>query len=492
MIYQSTRSDYTTDSLHAVLNGLAPDGGLFVRQNITGNAFNWQECLNRSSTDMAKMLLKNFFPDFQDIDSIVDKSYRNKFETEDLTPLVPVKNGYILELFRGPTSAFKDVALSVLPHLIVQAKKQTDTKGDIVILTATSGDTGKAALEGFHDVEGTQIVVFYPNDGVSEIQKKQMTSQIGKNVSVCAVNGNFDDCQTGVKKAFANLREKLFANGKILSSANSINIGRLVPQITYYFIAYKKLVRLGKIKIGEPVNFSVPTGNFGDILAGYYAKLSGLPVGKLICASNSNNVLTDFLKSGVYDKNRNLIKSMSPSMDILVSSNLERLLFHASGNNTEAVKNWMQNLNSNGYFKVDSSTLSAIQQTFEAGFCSEEDTLNAIRNCWKENGYLCDTHTAVAYHVAMQSEALGKSNNPCVILSTASPYKFPNAVLTALEEPVSDDEFDMMQHIRKITGVEIPANLSSLKDRKPVHNDVIDVSQIEHYVTEAVNGNSMS
>lgn len=482
MKYQSTRSSEYTDSRQAVLNGIAQDGGLYINPDLKDLAFDWEKCIKLPTLSMAKMILKTILPDFENMDELVDNAYKNKFETEDITPLVKVGDNYVLELFRGPTSAFKDVALSMLPQLITSARKQTGLEDEIVILTATSGDTGKAALEGFHDVDGTRIIVFYPDNGVSSVQKAQMTTQEGKNVKVCAVRGNFDDCQKGVKQAFGQINSMLNGKGKRLSSANSINIGRLAPQLVYYFSAYRDLVNNNVIKVGDKVNYVVPTGNFGDILAGFYAKLLGLPVGRLVCAANENNVLTDFIRTGTYDKNRPFFKTSSPSMDILVSSNLERLLFLASGNNTESVSKWMEELNTKGSFTVDKDTLSYIQSSFDTWSCSEEETEKEINSCWAENRYLCDPHTAVAYHAAKCFEKEKKPEGPCVILSTASPYKFPAAVLRALGEKSEDDEFEQMKNLNRITGVNIPLNLSSLKDKKEIHRDVIDKNRIVDYV----------
>ena len=330
MDYQSTRSSaFKADSVTAVLEGIAPDGGLYITDP-AGIDFDWRAALKCSSREMSAMILHALLPDFPDMRALVEKAYLNKFETEDLTPLVKVGDRYVLELFRGPTSAFKDVALSVLPQLVTAGRALRGAEDDVVILTATSGDTGKAALEGFHDVEGTRIVVFYPYKGVSRVQELQMSTQKGGNVRVCAVRGNFDDAQTGVKNVFSACRD-MDLGGKSLSSANSINIGRLAPQVMYYFRAYADLVSEGRIKAGDTVHYVVPTGNFGDILAGWFAKLLGLPVGRLVCASNQNNVLTDFINTGVYDKRREFYKTNSPSMDILVSSNLERLLYLLCG-----------------------------------------------------------------------------------------------------------------------------------------------------------------
>ena len=360
MRYHSTRNESVfVDSAQAVLEGLAPDGGLYMPEGLP--AFDWQECLKGSSIQMSTQILSALLPDIPDMPELVRRAYTGKFETEDLTPTVPVGSFSMLELFRGPTSAFKDVALSMLPQLLTAAKAVKDQEKDILILTATSGDTGKAALEGFRDVPGIRICVFYPDGGVSQVQRAQMVTQEGENVAVCAVRGNFDDAQTGVKNIFAACQGRDLPVA--LSSANSINIGRLAPQIMYYFRAYRDLLDAGKIRLGDELNFSVPTGNFGDILAGYLAKRLGLPVGALICASNANNVLTDFIRTGTYDRRRPLLKTTSPSMDILVSSNLERLLYLLSGD-TKLVAGLMQELNTQGAYTVPAQLLEKIQSQF--------------------------------------------------------------------------------------------------------------------------------
>ncbi len=478
MQYHSTRGlSPEVDSAQAVLNGLAPDGGLYLPRELP--AFDWAACVRKNTLGMAEMILSAFLPDIPDMGTLVKKAYIGKFETEELTPTVAVGNFSVLELFRGPTSAFKDVALSMLPQLMTAAKAAKGEKKDILILTATSGDTGKAALEGFRDVDGIRICVFYPHGGVSDVQRRQMVSQEGENVTVCAVRGNFDDAQTGVKEIFAACREKELPVR--LSSANSINIGRLVPQITYYFKAYRDLLDAGKVKMGEEVNFSVPTGNFGDILAGYLAKRLGLPVGKLICASNANNVLTDFIRTGIYDRRRALHKTDSPSMDILVSSNLERLLYLMSGDST-LVAELMTELNTQGHYQVPAALLADIQQQFWAGWCDDAQGADAIRKVWEENGYLCDTHTASGWAVAEDYVNLTGDNRPMVVLSTASPYKFPAAVLRAIGETAKGDEFDQLEQLERVTGVQIPKNLAALREKPERHTTVIDKESMLDFV----------
>ena len=484
MKYISTRSGYSCDSLQAVLSGIAPDGGLFISPEILSGQFDWKAVIGLPTLEMAVRILSHLLPEFRDMDALVAKAYEGKFETPDLTPLVKVGDKYVLELFRGPTSAFKDVALSMLPQLITAAKKQTGTKEETIILTATSGDTGKAALEGFHDVPGTGIIVFYPDGGVSPIQRAQMVTQEGSNVRVCAVRGNFDDCQTAVKKTFAQINasgafEKL---EKTLSSANSINIGRLAPQVVYYFKAYSDLVALKRIKIGDRIDFVVPSGNFGDILAGYFAKLMGLPVRHLVCASNENKVLTDFLTTGLYDRKRPFYRTSSPSMDILVSSNLERLLYLACGCNPDQVRSWMQDLNEKGSFRVSPSVLARITETFRAYSCTEKETIATIGSTYRSNGYLCDPHTAVGIKAAGDYMKDVPDDVPVVVLSTASPYKFPAPVSEAIGLEVSGDEFSQIARIHEATGVPVPRNLSSLQSRKELHKDVIDKDQVLDYV----------
>ena len=481
MKYQSTRSRALTASpAEAVLAGIAPDGGLFMPEAIP--SMDWQALLQEDTLTMSARILSALLPDYPDIDALVHRGYAGKFETEELTPVVPVGGRYVLELFRGPTSAFKDVALSLLPLLISEARDIVGVKDEMLILTATSGDTGKAALEGFHDVPGTKIIVFYPHGGVSAVQQAQMVTQEGGNVKVCAVRGNFDDTQTGVKKIFAACAEKDLS-GVRLSSANSINIGRLAPQIVYYFKAYADLVRCGRIQIGEPVHFCVPTGNFGDILAGYFAKRMGLPVGKLICASNRNDVLTEFLSTGVYDKRRTFYKTTSPSMDILVSSNLERLLSLLTGDDAY-VAGLMKELNEQGHYKVSDELLKKLQAEFSCGCCDDAAAADTIGKLWAEQQYLCDPHTAVAWNVAEQFGKTCSGGAPVVVLSTASPYKFPAAVLSALGQKAGEDEFTVMEELHARTGVPIPKNLAALREKPVRHKDVIGREDMLAYVLE--------
>ncbi len=478
MLYHSTRGGgETVHSARAVLEGLAPDGGLYMPEAMP--EFDWQDCLNGSAQQMSTKILSALLPEIPNMEALVAKAYTGKFETEELTPTVPVGENYVLELFRGPTSAFKDVALSMLPQLLTAAKAECGMEQDILILTATSGDTGKAALVGFRDVPGVRICVFYPHGGVSQVQCAQMVTQEGNNVAVCAVEGNFDDAQTGVKNIFAACRDKELPFA--LSSANSINIGRLAPQIMYYFKAYRDLLDAGKIQLGEEVNFSVPTGNFGDILAGYFAKKLGLPVGRLICASNANNVLTDFIRTGTYDKRRPLLKTTSPSMDILVSSNLERLLYLMSGD-TALVTELMAKLNTEGCYTVPEALKNAIQGEFWAGCCDDAGAADTIARVFRAHNYLCDPHTAAGWAAAEDYVNQTGDRRPMVVLSTASPYKFPAAVLSAIGGDLEGDEFTQMERLEAMSGMAIPKNLATLRGKAERHTGVIPKDEMLEYV----------
>ena len=479
MLYHSTRSNEAhVDNARAILTGLAPDGGLYMPEYIPD--FDWQHCLTLSAQGMSCAILSALLPDIPNMQALVERAYTGKFQTEDLTPTVSTGDFHVLELFRGPTSAFKDVALSMLPQLLTAAMKTCSAEKEIMILTATSGDTGKAALAGFADVPGVKICVFYPDGGVSKVQRAQMVTQEGANVTVCAVRGNFDDAQTGVKNIFAACQGKDLPYD--LSSANSINIGRLAPQVMYYFKAYRDLLDAGKIKMGDTVNYSVPTGNFGDILAGYLAKLLGLPVGMLICASNANNVLTDFIRTGTYDKRRPLLKTSSPSMDILVSSNLERLLYLMSGCDTALVAQLMEQLNRDGVYTVPQTMKDAISKEFYADFCNDARAAETIAKVWAEQHYLCDPHTAAGWAVAESYVNATGDNRPMVVLSTASPYKFPAAVLEAIGGDLSGDEFDQMERLEATTCVAIPKNLSTLRGKLERHTGVINKDEMLDFV----------
>ncbi len=470
MRYHSTRNAADAVSgARAVLEGLAPDGGLYMPEAIP--AFDWKACLTGDSLAMASAILASLLPDIPDMPRLVRQAYQGKFDTEELTPTVPVGDFTVLELFHGPTSAFKDVALSMLPQLLTAAKNLCGMEKDILILTATSGDTGKAALEGFRDVPGVRICVFYPDGGVSQIQRAQMVTQEGGNVTVCAVRGNFDDAQTGVKEIFAACRGRTLQYA--LSSANSINLGRLAPQVMYYFKAYRDLMDAGRISLGDTVNFSVPTGNFGDILAGYLAKRMGLPVGMLICASNANCVLTDFLRTGVYDRRRPLLRTASPSMDILVSSNLERLLYLCSGGDTALVSALMEQLRTQGFYAVPKALHETIGREFFGAFCDDERAAALIGRVWREKGYLMDPHTAAGWAAAEEYREKTGDLRPMVVLSTASPYKFAGAVLRALGRPGDGDAFAQMRDLEAETGIPVPANLAGLQGKPERHTGVI-------------------
>ena len=477
MNYQSTRNHrLQASSAAAVLEGIAADGGLYIRDDLSTMNFDWKGLLGEDSLTMSARILSALLPDIPDMETLVKQGYEGKFETDELTPLAQVGDRYVLELFRGPTSAFKDVALSLLPRLITSAKTVCGVDDEIVILTATSGDTGKAALEGFHDVPGTRIIVFYPHGGVSTVQQAQMATQEGSNVCVCAVRGNFDDAQTGVKNIFAACKDRDL-HGAILSSANSINIGRLAPQVVYYFRAYGDLVKAGRIRMGDVVDYTVPTGNFGDILAGYLAKKLGLPVGRLICASNANNVLTDFLTTGVYDRRRPLLKTTSPSMDILVSSNLERLLYLLSGD-TALVAGLMKDLSEQGFYRVPDALLGAIQAEFAAGYCNDAQAEAVIGRVYREQGYLMDPHTACGWAAAETH----RGDAPTVVLSTASPYKFSTAVLTAIGADTSGSEYDRMERMQALTGIPIPPALAALRTKPERHTGVIPKEKMLEFV----------
>lgn len=485
--YESTRNTTVRSTASmAVLKGIAEDGGLYIMRNLEEKRIDINILKGKSYVEIAEIILERMLDDFssEKIKECICKAYTNKFSTDEIAPVVKVGEIYVTELFHGPTSAFKDVALSILPHLMTTSYEMNDFKGEIIILTATSGDTGKAALEGFKNVNGTKIIVFYPDGGVSQVQKSQMVTQDGSNTFVCAIEGNFDDAQTGVKKIFMNqgLIEKLGEKNKVFSSANSINIGRLVPQIVYYFDSYMKLVENGGIQLGDKINFSVPTGNFGNILAGYYAKLLGLPVNKLICASNENNVLYDFIKSGIYDRNREFYKTISPSMDILVSSNLERLLYLISGKNNETVKKLMLELNENGKYEINEEMKNILKSEFYAGCVFKEETQKTIKDTYEQYGYLLDTHTAVAFKTLNDYKKETGNDLVSVVLSTASPFKFSSSVFESLYGHSEKQEFEIMKELSEKTGVKIPENLQGLENKKVLHNNLCKVNEMGNYV----------
>ena len=497
MFYTSTRDkSIKVTASQAIAQGISEEGGLFVPCELP--QFSMEKInsmVSMSYIDRAKTVLKEFLTDFteEELNYCVEGAYSaEKFSSAAIAPTVNVNgNKNILELWHGPTCAFKDMALQLLPYLMTVSAKKTAEGKTIVILVATSGDTGKAALEGFKDVADTKILVFYPVDGVSPMQKLQMTTQEGNNVAVCAINGNFDDAQSAVKTIFtdADIKAQLAEKNMMFSSANSINWGRLVPQIVYYFSTYCDMISMNNIKAGDEINVVVPTGNFGNILAGYYAKKMGLPIKTLICASNSNNVLTDFLKTGTYDKNRSFYTTTSPSMDILISSNLERLLYHMSGEDDKLVADLMKQLSVNGKYTVSDTLIKTIQSTFNAGFASEDEVNETIKNHFDEYNYLCDTHTAVAVKVYDNYVAETKDDIPTVIDSTASPYKFSKSVLSAvLNGNTPDlDEFSMVDKLNEVTSAAVPAPLANLKDKEVRFNHVCDKENMSEMVFKLLN-----
>ena len=489
MKFRSTRGyEREMTGAEAVIQGIAPDRGLFVPTEIPEMPFDIAEMQGKSYQEVAKAIIGLFFDDYteEEMQCCIDGAYDGKFEAEEIVPVVKAGDAWFLELYHGKTAAFKDMALSILPYLLTTAMKKQQEDKKICILTATSGDTGKAALEGFADVEGTEIIVFFPNHGVSQIQQKQMTSQEGSNVHVFAIEGNFDDAQTGVKNIFQDesVHEALLKEGVKLSSANSINIGRLVPQITYYVYSYIKLLEQGALKCGDPVNVVVPTGNFGNILAAYYAKRMGLPVKKLICASNRNNVLTDFLRTGVYDTNRAFYQTNSPSMDILVSSNLERLLYHLSGEDAGEIRRLMADLDEKGRYEVPDSIRAGLS-AFSAGFADVEETDQTIGAMYRENHYLFDTHTAVAYKVYEDYRRSTGDETPTLIASTASAYKFASSVAESLGVPETDG-FRAIDAVHEYTGVPVPRAMSGLEEKPVLHDQVIDRTEMKEAVLRAL------
>lgn len=489
LMYTSTRSNSTqVTASQAILKGLAQDGGLFVPTVIPTLDTDFAEIGKMSYQETAYTVMKQFLTDFteEELRNCITKAYDDKFDTAEIAPLVEKDGVYYLELFHGATIAFKDMALSILPHLLTTSAKKNHVKNEIVILTATSGDTGKAAMAGFADVEGTSIIVFYPKDGVSRIQERQMLTQKGANTKVVGIVGNFDDAQSGVKAMFGNeeLAARMDAAGYQFSSANSINIGRLVPQVVYYVYSYAKLLAAGAVKDGEAVNFVVPTGNFGNILAAYYAKNMGVPVGKLICASNDNKVLFDFFQTGVYDKNREFILTCSPSMDILISSNLERLIYKAAGEDAEACAAFMEALVSKGAYTVTQEMRDAMED-FVAGWASEEETAEEIRRMYEKTGYVMDTHTAVASSVYQKYVKDTGDTAKTVIASTASPYKFLVSVMGAIDEKYkSVDDFDLIDSLSELSSTTIPRAVEEIRSAPILHDIVCDKSEMQKTVEE--------
>lgn len=498
MRYKSTRnSQLRLEASQVISQGISQEGGLFVPESFPDLTSELPSYLELDYPALAKAIFSKFLTDFhpEEINACVDRAYTSeKFGGPCPVRLVPLTgNGEkktLLELWHGPTCAFKDMALQILPHFLTTALKKSGSGKKAVILTATSGDTGKAALEGFKDVPGTHILVFYPRDGVSPMQKRQMVTQEGDNVAVCAIEGNFDDAQSSVKRIFtdAALQERLAQHGMQFSSANSINWGRLLPQIVYYIYAYLELVRTGGLSMGQPMDVVVPTGNFGNILAAYYGRKMGLPIRKLICASNANKVLTDFIRTGTYDRRREFHATASPSMDILISSNLERLLFDLCGEDSAMLAGWMQQLAETGVYSVGDEVRERIQQLFYGGFCGDGPTYQTIRELWDQERYLCDTHTAVAVDVYRQY--LKDSNEqpiPTVIASTANPYKFSASVLEALQaDCITGNDFSNLEALERLTGLRAPVQLRELRDKPERFFQVISQERTGEYVLEAL------
>lgn len=494
MYYKSTRnSSVNVTSAQAIAQGISKDGGLFVPSEIPQITLEDVKTLgDMTYAQRAFFVFSKYLTDFTEaeIKYCVESAYNTKnFDSDNIAELAHLFDGtYMLELWHGPTCAFKDMALQILPYLFTTSAKRLELNKKIVILVATSGDTGKAALEGFKDVPDTEILVFYPDDGVSAMQKKQMTTQEGKNVNVCAIKGNFDDAQNGVKAIFTNeeIAAELEKNGMMFSSANSINWGRLAPQIIYYISSYAQLVKDGEIALGDKINIVVPTGNFGNILAGYYAKKMGIPVNKLICASNANNVLTDFLTTGVYNRNRPFHATISPSMDILISSNLERLLYHISGEDDGQIREWFGALASEGKYEVTDEVKAVLKEEFYAGCCDDTETKACIKDIYNKYSYTCDTHTAVAVKVYNDYKAATGDETKTIIVSTASPYKFSGSVLEAIEINTDSDEFELVEKLAEASKIPVPASLAELKNKDIRFEEIIDKTEMKEFVFKSL------
>ena len=487
LLYKSTRdAEKTVTASQAILKGLADDGGLFVPVSIPKLPVSLGELKEMTYQEIAYTVMKEFLTDFteEELKSCIAKAYDSKFDTEEIAPLAKVEDAYYLELFHGATIAFKDMALSILPHLLTTSAKKNQVKNEIVILTATSGDTGKAALAGFADVEGTKIIVFYPKNGVSRVQELQMVTQKGDNTSVVAIHGNFDNAQSGVKAMFENkeLEKELNEAGYQFSSANSINIGRLVPQVVYYVYAYAKLLQNEEIAEDEEINVVVPTGNFGNILAAYYAKNMGIPIAKLICASNENKVLYDFFQTGTYDRNREFVLTTSPSMDILISSNLERLIYKISGEDARKDTDLVTELKTKGSYAI-TGEMKANLADFAAGYATEEQVAKTIHDIYEDTGYVMDTHTAVAATVYKAYREDSKDDRKTVIASTASPYKFAGSVMSAIDSKYKgQDDFKLIEELQKVSGTELPNAIKEIMNAEIRHNTECDVDQMEQTV----------
>ncbi len=489
LLYKSTRSgSETVTASMAILNGLAKDGGLYVPATIPSMECSWKELSDMNYQQVAYEVMKLFLTDFteEELKYCIEKAYDDKFDTPEIAPLVKAEDVYYLELFHGSTIAFKDMALSILPYLLTTSAKKNKVNNDIVILTATSGDTGKAALAGFADVEGTKIIVFYPKHGVSPIQEKQMLTQQGANTFVVGIEGNFDDAQNGVKAMFNNkeLAKVMGNNGYQFSSANSINIGRLVPQIVYYIYSYTRLLKLKEIEEGEKINVVVPTGNFGNILAAYYAKNMGLPIDKLICASNDNKVLFDFFQTGTYDRNREFLLTSSPSMDILISSNLERLIYRIAGNDAEKNHELMTALTQEGKYQI-TPQMKELLDDFVGGYSTEEQTAQTIRSLYKNTGYVIDTHTAVAASVYQDYKKDSKDTTKTIIASTASPYKFTRSVMNAIDQSYDEqDDFSLVDELSKISCTSIPNAIEEIRNASILHDIVCETADMQKTVEQ--------
>ena len=490
LMYRSTRSaDVRVTASQAILKGLADDGGLYVPETIPALDADVKELAKMDYKQVAYEVMKLFLTDFteEELKNCIDKAYDSKFDTDEIATLVKADGAYYLELFHGATIAFKDMALSILPHLLTTSAKKNNIKNQIVILTATSGDTGKAALAGFADVEGTRIIVFYPKNGVSPIQEKQMVTQKGENTYVIGIHGNFDDAQTGVKNMFGDkaLAKELDDAGYQFSSANSINIGRLVPQIVYYVYAYTRLLGEGEIEEGEKINVTVPTGNFGNILAAYYAKNMGVPINKLICASNENKVLLDFFSTGKYDRNREFILTSSPSMDILISSNLERLIYRIAGNDAAANAEFMDQLRTTGKYEITDSMKKELAD-FYGNYASEADTAAAIKKLYTDTGYVIDTHTAVASSVYGKYVSETGDRTKTVIASTASPFKFSRSVMDAVDKEKYDklSDFELVDELSKIADVAVPRAIEEIRTAPVLHDRVCEKTEMENAVKD--------
>ena len=490
--YKSTRnSNVTVTASEAILKGLADDGGLFVPVEIPKLSIPFFELKEMNYQETAYAVMSRFLTDFteEELKSCIGKAYDNKFDTEEIAPLVKVDDTYYLELFHGATIAFKDMALSILPHLLTTSARKNHVENEIVILAATSGDTGKAAMAGFADVEGTRIIVFYPKDGVSKVQELQMVTQKGSNVDVVAIHGNFDNAQSGVKAMFEDkeLARELEKKGYQFSSANSINIGRLIPQVVYYVYAYAKLLKNEEIQEGEKINVVVPTGNFGNILAAYYAKQMGVPVNKLICASNENKVLFDFFRTGTYDRNREFMLTTSPSMDILISSNLERLIYLIAGSDADKNASFMKELKEKGSYEITEEMKEKLED-FDAGYASEIRTKETIHEIYEKTGYVIDTHTAVAAHVCKEYKERTNDRTKCVVASTASPYKFVKSVMTAIDEEYGDrEELDLLPELQKVSCTGMPEAVKEILDAQILHKIECDTDKMEETVKTILN-----